>query len=126
MSNCFNPANILLPKDGIDMEKWSVIACDQYTSQADYWKSLWVMHHRHSMWYFRRYIWGIRRMTRTVHVKMAVVRMIIQQCMHQCQTQSVLLVLILRWRNTYQMVLYNRWLQKDMYSWSAPQSQESV
>mgnify|MGYP002607896941 FL=1 len=38
MSNCFNPANILLPKDGIDMEKWSVIACDQYTSQADYWK----------------------------------------------------------------------------------------
>lgn len=40
MSNCFNPANILLPKDGIDMEKWSVIACDQYTSQADYWKTV--------------------------------------------------------------------------------------
>ena len=37
MSNCFNPANILLPNDGIDMEKWSVIACDQFTSQADYW-----------------------------------------------------------------------------------------
>lgn len=40
MSNCFNPANILLPKDGVDMEKWSVIACDQYTSQADYWKTV--------------------------------------------------------------------------------------
>jgi uncharacterized protein (DUF1015 family) len=40
MSNCFNPANILLPKDDIDMEKWSVIACDQYTSQADYWKTV--------------------------------------------------------------------------------------
>lgn len=40
MSNCFNPANILLPKDGIDMEKWSVIACDQYTSQADYWETV--------------------------------------------------------------------------------------
>lgn len=40
MSNCFNQANILLPKDGIDMEKWSVIACDQYTSQADYWKTV--------------------------------------------------------------------------------------
>lgn len=28
MSNCFNPANILLPNDGIDMEKWSVIVSD--------------------------------------------------------------------------------------------------
>lgn len=37
MSNCFIPANILLPNDGIDMKKWSVIACDQFTSQADYW-----------------------------------------------------------------------------------------
>ena len=40
MSNCFNPANILLPNDGIDMEKWSVIACDQFTSQADYWNAV--------------------------------------------------------------------------------------
>lgn len=40
MSNCFNPANILLPNDGIDMEKWSVIACDQFTSQADYWEAV--------------------------------------------------------------------------------------
>lgn len=40
MSNCFNPANILLPNDGIDMEKWSVIACDQFTSQADYWDTV--------------------------------------------------------------------------------------
>ena len=40
MSNCFNPANMLLPNDGIDMEKWSVIACDQFTSQADYWDAV--------------------------------------------------------------------------------------
>ena len=40
MSNCFNPANILLPNDGIDMKKWSVIACDQFTSQADYWDTV--------------------------------------------------------------------------------------
>lgn len=40
MSNCFNPANILLPNDCIDMEKWSVIACDQFTSQADYWDAV--------------------------------------------------------------------------------------
>lgn len=31
--------NILLPKD-VDMEKWAVIACDQFTSQEDYWKDL--------------------------------------------------------------------------------------
>lgn len=32
----FIPADILIPKD-IEMEKWSVVACDQYTSQAEYW-----------------------------------------------------------------------------------------
>ena len=31
----FNPADILLPKK--DFEKWSVVACDQYTSEPDYW-----------------------------------------------------------------------------------------
>ncbi len=30
-------ANILLP-NGCDMEKWSVIACDQYTSDPGYWR----------------------------------------------------------------------------------------
>lgn len=33
----FAPANILLPK-GCDMTRWSVVACDQYTSQPDYWE----------------------------------------------------------------------------------------
>ena len=32
----FGPADILLPQ-GVDLEKWSVVACDQYTSQPDYW-----------------------------------------------------------------------------------------
>lgn len=31
----FLPADILLPKE--NFEKWSVIACDQYTSQPEYW-----------------------------------------------------------------------------------------
>ncbi|MEE0944285.1 MAG: DUF1015 domain-containing protein [Clostridia bacterium] len=31
----FNKADILLPKT--DMEKWSVVACDQFTSQPEYW-----------------------------------------------------------------------------------------
>ncbi len=33
----FNTANILLPK-GVDFSKWSVVACDQFTSQRDYWE----------------------------------------------------------------------------------------
>ncbi len=28
---------ILLPRDGSDMTKWAVVACDQYTSQPEYW-----------------------------------------------------------------------------------------
>jgi uncharacterized protein (DUF1015 family) len=28
---------ILVPGDGVDMEKWAVIACDQYTSDPEYW-----------------------------------------------------------------------------------------
>lgn len=31
---------ILLPADGTDLTKWAVIACDQYTSQPDYWQSV--------------------------------------------------------------------------------------
>ena len=34
----FYPANILIPTDGF--EKWSVIACDQYTSDEKYWKDV--------------------------------------------------------------------------------------
>lgn len=33
----FKKADILIPKD-IDFTKWSVVACDQYTSQPEYWK----------------------------------------------------------------------------------------
>ena len=32
--------DILLPKDKIDYSKWSVIACDQFTSQPEYWEQL--------------------------------------------------------------------------------------
>ena len=32
----FRPADILLPRD-CDMSMWSVVACDQYTSQPEYW-----------------------------------------------------------------------------------------
>ena len=33
----FKPADILLPRD-CDYDKWSVVACDQYTSQPEYWQ----------------------------------------------------------------------------------------
>lgn len=35
--NAFMPADILLPKTDT-MEKWAVIACDQFTSDPDYWE----------------------------------------------------------------------------------------
>lgn len=36
----FYPADILLPKKGIDMTKWAVVACDQFTSQPEYWQAV--------------------------------------------------------------------------------------
>ena len=33
----FRPADILLPQD-CDLSLWSVVACDQYTSQPEYWQ----------------------------------------------------------------------------------------
>lgn len=30
--------DILLPKEGTDLEKWAVIACDQFTSEPEYWE----------------------------------------------------------------------------------------
>lgn len=34
---CARTAQILMPKPGTDLFKWSVVACDQYTSQPEYW-----------------------------------------------------------------------------------------
>ena len=31
----FSPADILLPKE--NFESWATIACDQYTSEPEYW-----------------------------------------------------------------------------------------
>ena len=31
---------MLLPNKDIDLQKWAVIACDQYTSQPEYWKEV--------------------------------------------------------------------------------------
>ena len=30
-------ADIMIPKKGVDLAKWAVVACDQYTSEKDYW-----------------------------------------------------------------------------------------
>ena len=35
----FKVGNILIPKK-TDMYKWCVVACDQYTSEPDYWKEV--------------------------------------------------------------------------------------
>lgn len=38
MNSCTYIPHILLPRRGIDLHKWAVIACDQYTSQPEYWE----------------------------------------------------------------------------------------
>lgn len=40
MTNALRTAEILLPKPGIDMTKWSVVACDQFTAQPEYWREV--------------------------------------------------------------------------------------
>lgn len=40
MKTAFQPANILLPNANVDMKKWSVIACDQFTYDINYWKDV--------------------------------------------------------------------------------------
>lgn len=37
-ASLFLPADILLPSGGVDCAKWAVIACDQFTSQPEYWR----------------------------------------------------------------------------------------
>ncbi len=32
--------DVLLPKPGIDLQKWAVIACDQFTSEPEYWQQV--------------------------------------------------------------------------------------
>ncbi len=36
----FKKADILIPKKSVDMTKWSVVACDQYTSEPKYWNEV--------------------------------------------------------------------------------------
>ena len=40
MNDIFTPADILLPKRGTDMTKWTVVACDQFSAQPEYWEEL--------------------------------------------------------------------------------------
>lgn len=40
MRPCFRAADILLPGKDVRPEYWSVIACDQYTSQPEYWRQV--------------------------------------------------------------------------------------
>lgn len=36
----FKAGDILIPKKNINMTKWSVVACDQYTSEPEYWNEV--------------------------------------------------------------------------------------
>ena len=39
-STAFHNADILIPNETVDMSKWAVIACDQYTSEPEYWDAV--------------------------------------------------------------------------------------
>ena len=39
MMNIFKKADILIPEN-VDFSKWSVVACDQYTSEPEYWEDV--------------------------------------------------------------------------------------
>ena len=36
----FRLPRLLLPRPGIDLRRWAVIACDQYTAQPEYWQQV--------------------------------------------------------------------------------------
>ena len=40
MNLCFKSGEIWLPNKDIEADKWSVVACDQYTSQPEYWHTV--------------------------------------------------------------------------------------
>ena len=40
MTNALRTAEILLPRPGIDLSKWAVVACDQFTAQPEYWQAV--------------------------------------------------------------------------------------
>lgn len=39
-SGIFTPADILLPREDVDMSKWCCVACDQFTSEPEYWQGV--------------------------------------------------------------------------------------
>lgn len=39
-NTAFGSADILIPKKSVDMNKWAIVACDQYTSEPEYWENV--------------------------------------------------------------------------------------
>ena len=37
-ASCFSPAHILLPAETVPLEQWGCVACDQFTSDREYWE----------------------------------------------------------------------------------------
>lgn len=40
MNKAFQGADIMLPREDIDSSSWSVVACDQFTSEPEYWEDV--------------------------------------------------------------------------------------
>ena len=39
MTNAMKTGEILLPREDVDLRRWSVVACDQFTAQPEYWRA---------------------------------------------------------------------------------------
>ena len=38
MTDTVRAPHVLLPRPGVDLSRWAVVACDQFTSQMAYWQ----------------------------------------------------------------------------------------
>ena len=38
MTECFRLPTLCLPRPGLDLSRWAVVACDQYTAEPEYWQ----------------------------------------------------------------------------------------
>ena len=40
MSQYAKPIEMMLPSKEVNLQQWAVVACDQYTSQPEYWQQV--------------------------------------------------------------------------------------
>ena len=51
---------IMFPAESVDLSKWACVACDQYTSQPDYWEVLSQLSREVFLSAIQRGVWSMR------------------------------------------------------------------